>query len=207
MDWNLIAKVINSLLLCFTLLWGCGLKCLRSCKPYELVSSVSPSYEGVDWNWVGDIMDVTSQGFTLLWGCGLKWRGENEAYIKIKRFTLLWGCGLKWPCNYLKVNNRQRFTLLWGCGLKYQNNYSLTHHHLFHPLMRVWIEINIMLLFNPPILFHPLMRVWIEICLYAFKLPLKIVSPSYEGVDWNILSPMLLLLLSCFTLLWGCGLK
>ena len=36
------------------------------------------------------------------------------------------------------------------------------------------------------LLFHPLMRVWIEITdfLYTIKVG-DDVSPSYEGVDWN----------------------
>ena len=35
--------------LCFTLLWGCGLKSC-CCICYGYASRVSPSYEGVDWN-------------------------------------------------------------------------------------------------------------------------------------------------------------
>ena len=34
-------------------------------------------------------------------------------------------------------------------------------------------------------MFHPLMRVWIEIALIFIGIQEVEVSPSYEGVDWN----------------------
>ena len=74
--------------------------------------------------------------------------------------------------------------------------------------MRVWIEIwrYVSRFDSRP--FHPLMRVWIEI-EWDYRYPYDgFVSPSYEGVDWNSTgySTTYLDRLS-FTLLWGCGLK
>ena len=73
--------------------------------------------------------------------------------------------------------------------------------------MRVWIEINA---FYIPFwfwLFHPLMRVWIEISLPRILKSVWLVSPSYEGVDWNPVNTKMYKLMTSFTLLWGCGLK
>ena len=99
-------------------------------------------------------------------------------------FTLLWGCGLKFYL-IIKSVNLLSFTLLWGCGLKFLN------------LCRIILMI----------LFHPLMRVWIEIKSLSNISNLLKVSPSYEGVDWNINNSVAYDTVNSFTLLWGCGLK
>ena len=50
--------------------------------------------------------------------------------------------------------------------------------------MRVWIEMAVLLLILYYTLFHPLMRVWIEMhCVQLMPLCRACVSPSYEGVD------------------------
>ena len=49
--------------------------------------------------------------------------------------------------------------------------------------MRVWIEIKYGLLYIVSNVFHPLMRVWIEITRIHDRVIKKAVSPSYEGVD------------------------
>ena len=54
---------------------------------------------------------------------------------------------------------------------------------MFHPLMRVWIEIPTFKRSPSTASFHPLMRVWIEIQTALTKPLLDNVSPSYEGVD------------------------
>ena len=54
---------------------------------------------------------------------------------------------------------------------------------MFHPLMRVWIEIASNLKSYAFDMFHPLMRVWIEIINYLYEAGYLHVSPSYEGVD------------------------
>ena len=54
---------------------------------------------------------------------------------------------------------------------------------LFHPLMRVWIEMGRQRPWKAKKQFHPLMRVWIEIVPIGLKIPFVKVSPSYEGVD------------------------
>ena len=101
------------------------------------------------------------------------------------RFTLLWGCGLKYFVVLTWVHIIISFTLLWGCGLKFPRLPLHQSSKQFHPLMRVWIEIAFSGAPNASITFHPLMRVWIEIHILA-SLPRRA---------------------SCFTLLWGCGLK
>ena len=59
----------------------------------------------------------------------------------------------------------------------------------FHPLMRVWIEIWVRDYVSFELrLFHPLMRVWIEILVGVVCKLYRLVSPSYEGVDWNIMT-------------------
>ena len=152
---------------------------------------VSPSYEGVDWNFRKGFLPFVGVSFTLLWGCGLK---SSSAGFSA---------------------SVSGFTLLWGCGLKSKNLTFISNDVLFHPLMRVWIEIHLQwpIYHDRPVspsyegvdwnyfccnknmilsLFHPLMRVWIEI---SWELSIKtkiLVSPSYEGVDWN------LLLLACY---------
>ena len=54
---------------------------------------------------------------------------------------------------------------------------------LFHPLMRVWIEIRNGKANLVSVRFHPLMRVWIEIFSVSDRTDIVYVSPSYEGVD------------------------
>ena len=56
---------------------------------------------------------------------------------------------------------------------------------MFHPLMRVWIEIcHYLYDYHHRLLFHPLMRVWIEMPRHdEASTPKFKVSPSYEGVD------------------------
>ena len=54
---------------------------------------------------------------------------------------------------------------------------------MFHPLMRVWIEIFLAFFGFYVIKFHPLMRVWIEILSLQLGIVRVKVSPSYEGVD------------------------
>ena len=50
--------------------------------------------------------------------------------------------------------------------------------------MRVWIEIVLLVLVTFFGVFHPLMRVWIEIQYHPLlKIGWDTVSPSYEGVD------------------------
>ena len=49
--------------------------------------------------------------------------------------------------------------------------------------MRVWIEIIVVLILSTLFLFHPLMRVWIEIKQVSDEIIAEAVSPSYEGVD------------------------
>ena len=61
---------------------------------------------------------------------------------------------------------------------------SLVFCTWFHPLMRVWIEIEVGSAFGCGYeTFHPLMRVWIEIWVPFSVLRDLAVSPSYEGVD------------------------
>ena len=54
---------------------------------------------------------------------------------------------------------------------------------LFHPLMRVWIEIRDFSSGKTAVPFHPLMRVWIEMSISTSVSGGAFVSPSYEGVD------------------------
>ena len=54
---------------------------------------------------------------------------------------------------------------------------------MFHPLMRVWIEITVDTELDIVGLFHPLMRVWIELGTGCGDCNHDVVSPSYEGVD------------------------
>ena len=49
--------------------------------------------------------------------------------------------------------------------------------------MRVWIEIRNIISHFKINVFHPLMRVWIEIVGELVKIHDSVVSPSYEGVD------------------------
>ena len=79
----------------------------------------------------------------------------------------------------------------------------------FHPLMRVWIEMMLLRWFKRFVsnAFHPLMRVWIEIKITNEVVKVKCVSPSYEGVDWNVGTCWIPSWDDSFTLLWGCGLK
>ena len=122
-------------------------------------------------------------------------------------FTLLWGCGLKCPALHV-LKACTAFHPLMRVWIEIDRpNRQQTFCYKFHPLMRVWIEIK----GNPTTAaaseFHPLMRVWIEISTPYFILLYGWVSPSYEGVDWNNFNWHSDTLKASFTLLWGCGLK
>ena len=61
---------------------------------------------------------------------------------------------------------------------------NIYNYCMFHPLMRVWIEICFFGIYSTQrTWFHPLMRVWIEIVDKTAKKHIFHVSPSYEGVD------------------------
>ena len=81
--------------------------------------TVSPSYEGVDWNCLAC--------FSNFFWC------VSPSYE-----------GVDWNTISPLIKNRvgHGFTLLWGCGLKSTYNYFLVYVITFHPLMRVWIEIE-----------------------------------------------------------------
>ena len=123
-------------------------------------------------------------GFTLLWGCGLKFytiKVGNDVFS----FTLLWGCGLKFAFG-IQQEQLKCFTLLWGCGLKLECHPMQLIGDLFHPLMRVWIEIQGWDR-RPPFLpcFTLLWGCGLKFVLTFKALYHLVVSPSYEGVDWN----------------------
>ena len=127
--------------------------------------------------------------------------------VTSKCFTLLWGCGLKYKDGFRKLLDKC-FTLLWGCGLKYLLPVVGSRNYLFHPLMRVWIEIKVCTANNEySISFTLLWGCGLKSMPLIATLHTREVSPSYEGVDWNAVYVYAFERRYRFTLLWGCGLK
>ena len=78
------------------------------------------------------------------------------------------------------------FTLLWGCGLKCIIHLKRLNAYLFHPLMRVWIEMcSVFESFKENYCFTLLWGCGLKFALIWDISIWVIVSPSYEGVDWN----------------------
>ena len=78
------------------------------------------------------------------------------------------------------------FTLLWGCGLKSDVVKNNLQGIVFHPLMRVWIEMSISTSVSGGAFVSPSYEgVDWNIVLNTVKKHFINVSPSYEGVDWN----------------------
>ena len=104
---------------------------------------------------------------------GVDWNHIERYKIgQQESFTLLWGCGLK--CELYRIHNKGLvFHPLMRVWIEIYQAMKILFLIMFHPLMRVWIEIYRYIVYVNPSKFHPLMRVWIEIefrkVLWTFK--------------------------------------
>ena len=184
-DWNLVEVLARNRAKSSPSYEGVDWNSCKIC--WRLALSSSPSYEGVDWNICHGIFNFISSTvlpltrewieifkisvavgfkmFSLLRGSGLK----SLVMLKMNSWSLGYPSyeGVDWNNCIPRTKSRgKQFSLLRGSGLKYQNMSRLLFWHRFSLLRGSGLK-----------------------CLLLFALRhLLIRSPSYEGVDWNLIS-------------------
>ena len=143
-------------------------------------------------------------------------------------FSLVWGSGLKYFILLSLKRHKYRSPSYEGVDWNKQSAVCC-HNEIVLPRMREWIEIRCVHCKNGGIRVLPRMREWIEIhkgwtrrsgfggspsyegvdwnLLQCATTSLTVSSPSYEGVDWNKNAFAYITICLPFSLVWGSGLK